>query len=40
MKHIKTISTVARADAFVNFLNALWRDWQTFRYEKKNELSI
>ena len=39
MKHIKTIST-AKADAFTNFYNAIWRSWQDFRYQKKNEYSI
>ncbi len=39
MKHIKKISTV-RADAFTDFLNAIWRAWQDFRIAKKNEISI
>ena len=37
MKHIKTI-TLARADAYADFLNAVWRAWQDFLYAKKNEL--
>ena len=36
MKHIKPITTM-RADAFTNFMNAVWRAWEDFRYEKKNE---
>ncbi len=39
MKHIKTITT-ARADAFTNFLNAIWRAWQNFLIEKKNEIAV
>lgn len=37
MKHVKRI-TVVRADAFINFMNAVWRAWQDFRFEKKNEI--
>ena len=39
MKHIKTI-TVARADAFTNFFNAVFRAWQDFLFEKKNEIAL
>lgn len=39
MKHLKPM-TVARADAFTNFFNAIFRAWQDFRFEKKNEFSI
>lgn len=39
MKHIQPI-TVARADAFTNYVNALFRAWQNFRFEKKNEIGI
>jgi hypothetical protein len=37
MKHIRTITT-ARADAFITFYNAIWRAWQNYRFEKKNEV--
>lgn len=37
MKHIRKITTV-RADAFTDFMNAIWRAWQDFRYAKKNEI--
>lgn len=39
MKHLKRISVV-RADAFTNFMNAMWRAWQDFRFEKKNEIGF
>lgn len=37
MKHLKRITTVRRADAYNDFLNDVWRAWQDFRYEKKNQ---
>jgi hypothetical protein len=39
MKHIKTI-TVTKADAFANLFNAVWRAWQDFLYEKKNDIAV
>ncbi len=39
MKHVTRI-TVARADAFTDFWNALWRAWQDFRYDKAREFNI
>lgn len=39
MKHIKTIS-MTRADAFTDFLNAVWRAWQDYRVAKKNEFGV
>ncbi len=39
MKHIKTI-TVTRADAYANFFNAVYRAWQAFLFEKKNETPL
>mgnify|MGYP006972337459 CR=1 FL=1 len=39
MKHIRKM-TLKRADAFNNFMNAVWRAWQDFRYEKKNEVGF
>ena len=38
MKHIKRLTT-ARADAFTDFTNAVWRAFQDFRFGKKNELA-
>ncbi len=44
MKHVKKISmqkvSTPKADAFTNYYNAIWRAWQDFRYEKKNEFSF
>ena len=37
MKHIKPITT-SRADAFTNFMNAVWRHGRTFATRKKNEV--
>ena len=39
MKHVKTM-TVAKADAYSDFFNAIWRAWQDFRFAKKNEFSF
>jgi hypothetical protein len=39
MKHIKKISTV-RADAFLDFFNAMYRAWEDFKFAKKNEFSF
>ncbi|MFP4500049.1 MAG: hypothetical protein ACLFTT_03530 [Candidatus Hydrogenedentota bacterium] len=39
MKHVKRI-TVARADAFTDFWNALWRAWQGFRFDKSQEFNL
>lgn len=39
MKHLKTIS-IARADAFTDFTNAIYRAWRDFRFGKKNELGF
>ncbi len=39
MKHIRKISAT-RADAFTDFLNAIWRAWYDFRFGKKNEYRI
>ena len=39
MKHVKKIS-VAKADAFTNYYNAIWRAWQDFQFAKKNEYSF
>jgi len=36
MKHCRPVS-LRKADAFTNFMNAIWRAWMDFRYEKKNE---
>ncbi len=36
MKHIRQIST-PKADAFVDFYNALFRAWVDFRNDKKDE---
>tara|TARA_R110001592_G_scaffold169516_4_gene406080 strand:+ start:1926 stop:2051 length:126 start_codon:yes stop_codon:yes gene_type:complete len=36
MKHIRQIST-PKADAFVDFYNALYRAWIDFRNGKKDE---
>jgi hypothetical protein len=36
MKHIRQIST-PKADAFIDFYNALFRAWVGFRDDKKNE---
>lgn len=38
MKHIRTIS-VARADAFTDLLNAVYRAWLDFIFAKKNGLA-
>ncbi len=39
MRHLRTIS-MAPADAFNDFMNALWRAWQDFRYEKNREITF
>jgi len=39
MKHCKPVS-LRKADAFTNFMNAVWRAWMDFRYEKKNEYAL
>jgi hypothetical protein len=39
MRHIRKM-TLRKADAFTNFLNAVWRAWQDFKYEKKNEIGF
>jgi hypothetical protein len=39
MKHLRPITT-ARADAFTNFMNAIYRAWRDFRFEKKNEIGL
>jgi len=39
MKHFRQI-TVARADAFTDFWNALFRAWQDFRYDKASSITI
>jgi len=39
MKHIRRVSSARtiRADAYSDFLNAIWADWLDFVYAKKNE---
>jgi len=39
MKHLKPV-TVARADAFTDFLNDISRAFRDFRIAKKNEFII
>lgn len=39
MKHLRRIS-MSRADAFNEFMNALWRAWQDFRYQKNDEIEF
>jgi hypothetical protein len=39
MKHINTISAT-RAEAFRDFMYAIWRSWYDFRIQKKNEYLI
>lgn len=39
MRHVKVV-TVKRADAYTDFLNALWRAWQDFRYQKNEEIAF
>jgi hypothetical protein len=49
MKHVTQITLVRRgfsacepapADAKSDFMNALWRAWSDFVYQKKNETSL
>lgn len=39
MKHVRSISNPprVRADAYGDFLNALWQAWLEFVFTKKNE---
>ncbi len=39
MKHVKPM-TVAKADAYSDFFNAIYRAWVDFRIAKKNEFSF
>jgi len=39
MKHIHNIS-MSRAEAFRDFMYAIWRAWYDFRIQKKNEYLI
>lgn len=39
MKHLRPV-TVARADAFTDLYNAIWRAWRDFRYAKKNDMGL
>jgi hypothetical protein len=39
MKHVRPM-TVAKADAYSDFFNAVWRAWQDFRFAKKNEFGF
>ena len=39
MKHLRKVSSVRRADAYSDYLNALYRDTIEFIYAKKNEVA-
>ena len=39
MMHLRKI-TLQRADAFTDFMNAMWRAWQDFRYDKNREITF
>lgn len=39
MKHLKSI-TLVRADALSNFTNGLWRLWNEFTRDKKNDFGL
>lgn len=39
MKHVRRVTRVRslEADAYADFLNAVWQAWLDFSYTKKNE---